>query len=36
MCSIFTPENFNVQSFDNDGDEMYLVQSNPNLSQILF
>ena len=36
ICSIFTPENFNIQSFDNDGDDIYLLKSNPNLSQIPF
>ena len=36
ICSIFAPENFNIQSFDNDGDDIYLEQSNPNLSQIPF
>ena len=35
-CSIFTPENFNIQSFVNDGDDIYLEQSNPNLSKIPF
>ena len=36
ICSIFTPENFNIQSFVNDGEDIYLLQSNPNLSQIPF
>ena len=36
ICSIFTPENFNIQSFVNEGDDIYLEQSNPNLSQIPF
>ena len=36
ICSIFTPENFNIQSFVKLGLDIYLEQSNPNLSQIPF
>ena len=36
ICSIFTPENFNRQSFVELGLDIYLEQSNPNLSQIPF
>ena len=36
ICFIFTPENFNIQTFDELGLEIYLEQSNPNLFQIPF
>ena len=36
MCSIFTPENFNMQSFVKLGLDIYLEQSNPTLFQIAF